>query len=40
MRRDSPFQLAAKTTLKVTEREVKKDKAMLNTLKGGNDLHR
>jgi hypothetical protein len=40
MRRESPFQLAAKTALRVTEREQKKDKSMLNTLKGGNDLHR
>lgn len=40
MKRETPFKLAAKATLRVTEREPKQDKTMLNTLKGGSDLHR
>lgn len=39
MKRETPFKLAAKSTLRVTERDFK-DKTMLNTLKAGSDLHR
>ena len=39
MKRETPFKLAAKATLPVTERQPQQDKAMVNTLKAGNDLH-
>jgi|JI9StandDraft_1071089.scaffolds.fasta_scaffold2281660_1 hypothetical protein len=40
MKRETPFKLAAKNTLKVTERDVKGDKLLLNTFQGGHDLHK
>lgn len=39
MKRETPFKLAAKNTLRVTERDAKADKALLHTLQGGHDLH-
>ncbi len=40
MKRETPFKLTAKNTLKVTERDVKADKLALNTFQGGHDLHK
>lgn len=39
MKRETPFKLAAKATLRVTERQAQQDKVMSNTVKAGNDLH-
>ena len=39
-RENNTFLLAAKATLRVTERDGRKDKALNNTVKGHNDLHR
>lgn len=40
MKRETPFKLTAKNTLKVTERDAKTDKLLLNTFQGGHDLHK
>lgn len=40
MKRETPFKLAAKNTLKVTERDLKGDKLLLNTFQGSHDLHK
>ena len=39
-RENNTFLLAAKSTLRVTERDNYKDKSLSNTVKGHNDLHR
>jgi len=38
MNRENTFRLAAKNSLKVTERDPAADKALLHTLQGGHDL--
>jgi hypothetical protein len=40
MKRETPFKLTAKNTLKVTERDVQADRLLLNTFQGGHDLHK
>jgi hypothetical protein len=38
MKRETPFKLAAQSSLKVMERDAKMDKALMHTLQGGHDL--
>ena len=40
MKRETTFKLAAKNTIKVTYRDEKVDKLLLNTFQGCHDLHK